>query len=207
MSPRGTTEPVSKCQASECPPVTRHMDNIGSCQLTNTKGSWLSYHSRFTDVCLCVTLESLSWTSPCAFVQKHWRPCRSAHVLSICTCSFSHLFGLIPWIITWLLTLSTPSSLCSYVFSVRLPITTLFTIAIPSTLLLPLSHNFLYLLSPLDSSPKFLSSSNVLCVSFYFPISLASNRKVHVGRNLYLDLQHRVEHLVCIHTIHAISDE
>lgn len=38
------TERVSECQASECPPVSWHKDNIGSCWLTSAKGNWLSFH-------------------------------------------------------------------------------------------------------------------------------------------------------------------
>lgn len=77
------------------------------------------------------------------------------------------------------------SSLCSHVFPVRPSITTFFTIEIPSTPLL-LFHNFLYPFSQLDSSPKFLTPLNVLCVPFYFPISPAPNRKLPMDRKLYL---------------------
>lgn len=109
------TEPVSECQASECPPVSSHMGNIGACWLTSAKGNWLSSPWKgLTGVYLNIT--SLSpRTFPCPLLQMHWPPCCSAHILSLCTCSFPRLFRLFLQIITWLFTPSPLASLCSEV--------------------------------------------------------------------------------------------
>lgn len=153
------TERVSECQASECPPVSWHKDNIGSCWLTSAKGNWLSFHWKgLIGVYLNITSLHPSL--------KH-----SPVLCSRCVASllFHHSESLHLLFSLPLQTLSSNTALHSLysleslfkcLFS-KSSITTLFTTASPSTPLLPLS-----------SCPKSLPPYNVLSILLYFIISL-----------------------------------
>lgn len=106
-SPDRTSIRMSGCWMPTC---CLTMDSAGSWWLTSAKGNWLSYHWKgLIGACLNISFESLSRTL-LSFAPDALASMLSAHILSLCTCSFPCLFRLLLQIITWLFTPSRPSS-------------------------------------------------------------------------------------------------